>query len=366
MNSDSKIRHFLLKPLTRRSQRTFDWRIYSQALRRLDDRALGEVAVRQLRDVIASLRSKKHQRNDPVRARERVALAKALYASRRISRAQYVFFAVNPVEAIHEARHMDGGYKGELGPIERALEAVEKKHGLGPDQYWPRGQGPQEHVALNKRYEAVLDAKFRQALGEFGLDDLADLLGRAPAEFERLRERGRRAVFHNDEYIPAIQDVVIQYETEARRAAEVGAYSAAVTSLGAGVEGLLLLRCLRSRHKATRLAKALPTRLRPRSPEDPSRWSFEILIEVCLAAGWLRPIETSIAKYDAGGLAHFLRFMRNYVHPGRHARERPWSTTDESEYLDAAAIYAVMISLLGDVRQRKLASKAWLGSSCSP
>lgn len=353
-NINGKIRRFLLKPLSRRQQRASNQGLYFEALRRLDNRAIGENILGQLRNVLSSVRGNASSRDwkNPVQAKRQVALAKALYASRRISRQQYVFFAVLPVETVHEERIIHGHYE-ELKPINQALVRIEKEHGLATDEFWPREQGPPEHIQLNRRYEAILGEKFREALKEFGLDDLAVLLERSPAQFEQLRERGRRSVFHKEEYVLAVRDVVIQHEEEARQAAIAGAYSAAVTSLGAGVEGLLLLRCLRSRHKANRIAKRLPKRLRPRSPDDPSTWTFETLIEACLAAGWLAPIETSIARYDTAALAHVLRLMRNYVHPGRHARERPWSETDEHEYRDADAIYAVLISVLGNVRPKK-------------
>ncbi|HEY2615876.1 MAG TPA: hypothetical protein VGI78_00925 [Acetobacteraceae bacterium] len=38
--------------------------------------------------------------------------------------------------------------------------------------------------------------------------------------------------------------------------------------------------------------------------------------------------------------------MRNYVHPAKYARERPWSDPDEGEYQVAEAIY---VSLLATV-----------------
>lgn len=356
---DREVRRLSLKPLARRPRRASDLTTYLEALRRLDDRAIGEEILRQLRDVLSSLRSAARARDwkNPADAAKRVALAKALYASRKISKQQYVFFAASPVEAVHEGRHMDGFYDDELAPIREAIERIEEQHGLGPDEYWLRGQGPKEHTRLNKQYEAILETKFIETLREFDLHDLAALVEHSPTEFDQLRERGRRSVFHKDEYVLAIQDIVLQYETEAHQAASIGAYSAAVTSLGAGVEGLLLIRCLRSPHKAGRKAKTLAKRFRPRFPDDPSTWTFETLIEVCLAAGWLPPVETSIVRYDTAALAHALRLMRNYVHPGRRARERPWSEVDEREYRDAEAIYIVLISILGNVRRRRRGDK---------
>jgi hypothetical protein len=172
-------------------------------------------------------------------------------------------------------------------------------------------------------------------------------------EFDRLRERGRRSVFHHGEYVLALKDVISQSERDGRKAAEVGAYSAAITSLGGAVEGLLLLRCLRSPHKAVRIAKKLPRRLIPRQADDPTTWSFEVLVEVCFAAGWLPPLDSSIAQYDSSALAHRLRRLRNYVHPGKRARERPWAETDEREYEDVEAIYVLLDSTLAKVRRNQ-------------
>lgn len=185
------------------------------------------------------------------------------------------------------------------------------------------------------------------------MNDLAALWESAPDEFERLRERGRRSVFHQKDIIPAWRDVVVQYEDDARKAAAAGAYSAAITQLGAGLEGLLLLRCLRSKSKAQRLAASLPKRVRPTNPSDPTTWMFESLIETCFAAGWLPLVSTETAQYSPAGLAHLLRAMRNYVHPGRYARERPWSEVEERDFLDADAIYrTLMVVTLKPLRKQ--------------
>jgi hypothetical protein len=196
----------------------------------------------------------------------------------------------------------------------------------------------------------VLDRHFLETLREFGLNDLADLRERNPEEYERLWERGRRSVFHQDELILALRDIVVRYEEDAKRAASASAYSAAVTLLGAGVEGLLLLRCLRSKNKAGRTARELPRRYRPRYPDDPTTWNFDSLIEVCFRAGWLPPVATAVADYNPADLAHLIRRMRNHVHPGKHARDRAWIETDERDYRDAEAIYLILLSTLGHIK----------------
>jgi len=361
---DRRVKRALLKPLARRRQQVTDRKTLLAALDRLNNRALGE----ELLSEIVGMVSASHGDRDswswknPDAVRESVVLGQALYASRRISRQEYIFFAASPVEGIHESRWIDGEYE-ELQPIQQAIDAVLKESGLGPDEYWAIGEGPEKYTSLNDQYSAILEKNLLRTLREFGLNDLADLREQNPDGFEKLRERGRRSVFHKEEIVFAIKDIVVRYEEDARRAASAKAYSAAVTLLGAGVEGLLLLRCLRSKQKSLRVASTLPKRQRPRFPDDPTKWNFETLIDTCLAAGWLPPVSTPVAQYDPAGLAHTLRLMRNYVHPGRHARDRPWLETDEEDYKDAEAIYVTLLAAVLASRGRvKAGSKAQHGA----
>ncbi len=353
---EKDVRRFLLRPLSRR-QRAVDQRAIIAALDRLDHRAIGEDLVSQLRDVVSEARRDgKESWKNPEKAGKQVALARALYTSRRISTQEYVYFAVHPVEAAHEARWFDGHYELDLEPIDRAIKAIETS-GLTPSGDWVSDEAAGEYLRLSDQYSTALALRFVATLREFGLDDIADLHEQNRVEFKRLRERGRRSVFHRDELVPSLRDIVVRYEEDARKAAFAGAYSAAVTLLGAGVEGLLLLRCLRSKQKALRVAQELPKRLRSRlrNSEDPTEWTFEVLIEVCLRAGWLRPVSTQIADYDTASLAHLLRLTRNHVHPGKQARERPWLETDKRDYKDAEAIYLALLSTLGYIRREKSA-----------
>jgi hypothetical protein len=348
---ETDVRRHLLKPLRSRKYRAIGASTYLEALARLDERALGDELVKQLR---SALTPKQHGESKPswknaARAKDFVELAKALYASRRISTQEYVFYASNPVENVHSARWLDGYYDAELGPINVALDDIKKKYGLRPEEDWRRGEGPDEYVRLEDEYEKVVDGKLVETLKEFGLEDLAELSSKNAKEFDRLRERGRRTIFHSSELALAIRDVVLRYEEEARQAANASAYSAAIICIGAAIEGLLLLRCLRSKKKAKDISLKLPRRVRPKLIDDPTTWTFEALIEVCLNAGWLPPVETPLARYNVAALAHTLRLMRNYVHPGREARERPWSEADERDYQDASAIYVILFSRLGKI-----------------
>ena len=341
------IKRRLLKPVARRRRLMADRRGIMKALERLDTRAAGEEMLPELLDLVSTERRdrKAGSWGDPDRAKSSVALAEALYASRRISRQEYVFFASAPVEQVHEARWlMDKLSDDGLRKIRKKMDVLKKKYGLKQGEYWSRGGAPKDYQRLNDQYEATLEKGLIKTLREFGISDLADLRENNPVEFDRLRERGRRSVFHKNEIVPVLKDIVIQYEVDADRAASARAYSAAVTLLGAGLEGLLLLRCLRSKTKAILIAGSFPKRLRPQSPGDPTTWTFETLIETCHTAGWLPPVSTSLAQYNPAALAHILRRMRNFVHPARRARERPWSEADEDDYRDAESIYVILMS----------------------
>ena len=343
-----RVRRRTLPPLAERNSETGPDAVPS-ALSRLDDRATGEFVLAHLRKLLGidPDSEPKWDKDDPDYARKMLALTQALYSCRRLTTSEYVFYAAMVVDRIHGERWFGHQFEAELGPITAAMRSIEKREGLKSDEYWPVGEGPADHQALNAQYEAVLDAKTIDIFREFGLHDLADLKVNRLAEFDRLSERGSRALFHQDELIPAIRDVVARCEREAQSAALAGAYSAAITSLGAAVEGLLLLRCLKSPCKAAATAAALPRRARPRNLSDPTTWTFDNLIAVCDEAGWMPQIETEVAQYDPSGLAHILRGMRNYVHPGRYARQRPWTEPDEREYKDAEAIYILMLAIVG-------------------
>ena len=339
------IRRHLLRPLVRRSKKVVSAEGYSAALGQIESRATGEQLLDELRPSLKRDQGDEGQKSwtDVARVRKHIALVRVLYQSRRISKQQYVFQSSSFVEDVHEHRIIAGGYKDVLKPIEDAIDRIERKHRLKKGHYWPRGRGPKEHVELNRRYEEVTEAKFIEALLEFGLNDVADLRLNNRAKFDQMRERGRRSVFHSDEYVEALKDVVRQYEIEAEKAASVEAYSVAITALGAGLEGLVLLRCLRSPQKALKVAQLLPRRTRPHRDSNLQKWNFEVLIDVCLRAGWLPSVETPTLSFSTAGLAHLLRAMRNYVHPGRTARERPWLLPDDREYRDAAAIYTILL-----------------------
>ena len=255
-------------------------------------------------------------------------------------------------EGVNDGRIADDGYP-EIVELFTKIRAIEIAHGLAPGEYWANGEAPDEYVNMNSQFEAATEKRLIETFRELGAEDIASLYIADREEFDRRRERGRRAFFHKDEVLPALTDTVVRYELEARKAATAGAYTAAIALIGAAVEGLLVLRCLRSKTKAMTVAASLSRPKRPRPQEDPTKWKFDTLIETCLAAGWLPAISTTIATISPAGLAHSLRQMRNYVHPGKVATERPWVEADEIEYTMAESIYATISSTVTTTKRLK-------------
>jgi hypothetical protein len=266
----------------------------------LDARAIGSDSLDQVREMLPAMRKDLSAKPgffaEPEYIRQHLAVVKALYENRRSSWSEYVFLAGSMVEAAHEHKLMQRAYEAELAPIEAAMKEMRARHRLGEDEDFYLKEAPAAYRALNDRWEAVVEGHLLEDLRSFGLGDLATLYETDRTKYDHARERGRRAVHHKQELQHALRDIVVRYEEEARRAATLGAFTAAVTLLGAGVEGLLLLRCLRSKRKATRIAKGLPKEDRPGKPSDPLAWRFDHLISVCLRAGWLPRIDTGCGR----------------------------------------------------------------------
>jgi len=279
--------------------------------------------------------------SDPDQVAQQVWIAKTLFEARRISLSQYVFFASSPVEQLHESRIMDKYYPDLNALLDHPVDTYAPDDNVDPHRV-----AEQDSDELDELFSIRSNRHLVELLRNFSLADLADLFEMDREEFDRHRERGRRAVHHSKEFAAALKDVVLRYESDARRAAEAGAYSAAVTLLGAGLEGVLLLRCLKSRTKAQRIAKSLPKSQRPRHIDDPLSWSFDTLIAVCETCNWLPTFEAETRYFRTAGLAHAIRLMRNNVHPGRQIRESPWSETTERDYADAEGIYVLLLSVL--------------------
>lgn len=85
-----------------------------------------------------------------------------------------------------------------LEAISCEMEQIEEAHGLTEDEYWPIGEGPEDHRALDARWNEAADAIIAETFRAQGEGAMADLFEGDRAEFDRRFEVGRR-FFHSEE-----------------------------------------------------------------------------------------------------------------------------------------------------------------------
>ena len=343
-----RLERFLLRPLAAARTRRLTPREIRRAIARIDDVIVQDEALRsEHREYLERLGARDrhaHLWNSVTSVAAWVRLAHSMYRSLRISWAQYVFQVAIAVENLHEHRREEGQYDSDIGALTSELEALDES-GVDIDD--------RHYADLSEQLDDILDTKFALALREVGAAEVAAIYERDRSLFDELRERGRRSQHHQGHYTPALRDVVAEIQAEALVAAGAGNYRSAVTLLGAALEGILLMRCLRSATRAKRVAAELPRRLRGRATGEPQTWTFEILIEVVSRAGWLGPIESEVGAYRPEALAHSLRNMRNWIHPAREAAARPWQGVFEQDYELANALYTLVRAALGRSRSAR-------------
>lgn len=342
MEQDVKeiVREILLRPLTNRSS-PIDLPDFTYKSFALSDELVKDVAQLaasgELNKILAGY--------DDASIKKQVIIFNSLYLSGRMSWQEFVFTVLQSLEMLFERRYSQGKYQ-ELKRIEQDMRRVEKNHGLGKDDFWVISEAPPEYKKLDVEYTSLHKALFVNLLEEFELSELAELYRDDPEEFARIRERGRRHLSHKNEWELIIEDIVIRFEEDAKRAAGAKAFSAAVVLLGAALEGILLVRCLKSKNEAAKVSRKLPRKKRPRNPDDCISWTFNNLIEVCSSAGWLPQVSTDYGKLNSKELANFLRRLRNNIHPGRYCKDRPWIEIDKRDFIYTYSVYLVLLSEL--------------------
>lgn len=328
MDNDRRIARHHARPIGGRRGATASRARLLRAIAAIDDTLEGVQSLKGLVLAAEAVRKRKKagEASETEDARAWNAVADGLLRAQRISWAQYVFTVGSAAEGIRDDRLFRGDY-AEILPT------------------------TDESGANDVEYGRVLEQKLAEVLDELECTEIATLLRSAPAHYDELRERGRRFYFQKAQYEAALRDVVDQLYAGARAAANSAEYRAAITLLGASLEGHLLLRCFRSKHKARAVAAALPKRLRDRAGRDMRHWTFETLVEVCDKAKWFGTVDSEASVYNPAGLAHSLREMRNWIHPAREALNRPWQGVYAKDFELARALYLVaLVALRGGRR----------------
>jgi hypothetical protein len=297
-------------------------------------------------DTLAEVLLERQRRGFDDRSARTAGLIRLTQAARiagRISFEQYVATAGHMAEHVHEGRWMDGAYDAALAPHKAAMRIAEECAGLTEGQAFDLQSAPEKYTAANAAFDSILDAHFVEVLLEFDLTDIVELWQRDQGEYRRLCEIGRTKYRTAVTPVAAVSALISVYEEEAGKCERASAYHSACAMLGAAAEARLLERAL-SDPAVTELARLSISARAPRK-QNPLTWTFEQLVVVALAAGWIGTISDDGGDYDffVGGLLTELRRMRNYVHAGRACIEKPLEVLTKHEVEDARATYGSLI-----------------------
>ena len=277
-----------------------------------------------------------------------IDLADALLTSGRITASEYLIYATFGLEYRHDQRWLDGDYP-EIANLSAKLNKIEKQYGLKDDEYWLNKDQPQEARILNDEYSDALDLRYERLLREFELHDIADLWGKNRKEYDRQREIGRRSIFEKGNHLAAIQASILVYEKEAQLSARAGAFYAGSVMLGSAAEARILEAVLIYPNIISTALGEMRSQDKPKNL-NPLHWSLEHLISVADHAGWITVIENHEVGISVRKWLASLRELRNLLHAGRHARDKPHVLISQAEYTDAQLGYcALKISLANNL-----------------
>ena len=142
------------------------YRSFAQKLERISQTKSSRKNQRRLSDVEAEAEAEAKVWLDTVGSAEAAGVLNPSYR---------FLLTLCPIERVHDKRCLGGLYESDLCDIKAGIDAIREREGLDDDEYWPIGEGPEDWEELEEQYSEVLDRKFEETLGEYGLDDIADL-----------------------------------------------------------------------------------------------------------------------------------------------------------------------------------------------
>lgn len=77
-----------------------------------------------------------------------VVLAQTMLGPGKITASELLLFSTFAVEAVHTKRWLDQAYQ-EIEQLSAEIRKIERAEGLTPEQYWRKGDGPEEHQRLS-------------------------------------------------------------------------------------------------------------------------------------------------------------------------------------------------------------------------
>src|SRR5699024_1945774 len=273
-------------------------------------------------------------------SRRMLQFVKAKRKSGGLSFPNYIFRAAFYVIEIHENRWLNHQYDEELNPISQKMKEIEKENGLKEDEYWPLDEGPDEWRELNNEYNRVLYQKLSKVFKEIGFEDIADLIKKDKAKYDKLYEEGRKNTFNETSEIEKLSAIIDKYKREAQISIESKAYYASAILSGAAIEALLLREVLKKPEQVSEVIDSLPQKNKPKS--DPKKWRLYDLINIAERADWLPKIQIKDDIFLLDALAHVVRALRNFLHPGRVLREKATIGIEKSEAELANSVLVVL------------------------
>ena len=128
-----------------------------------------------------------HARTSPALTARLVAAAQFLRGDGAID-AEVAFALI--ATFVDEAHHALAEADSEFKAVDARIDAIERAHGLGEDEFWHVWEGPPEWTAANAEWDRLFAAVPVKFLTRHGEPEMAQLLGTNEVEFRRREDEG--------------------------------------------------------------------------------------------------------------------------------------------------------------------------------
>jgi hypothetical protein len=262
---------------------------------------------------------------------------KLLRATLRITEEQEKIFRIRLINYYLNANEQTQQRDPDLKRIEEEMEAIRKNFGLSLDDDGKLDEGPPEYQELNRQYDEILVAKREATFRELGEEDLLPFDGEIhelPVE-EKLH-LFEAAIDKSEDNQARLEKLLLRYKNEFALSAQAGAYYAACGLIGACLETLLLLMCLRDAEKTKNARKKFITEKKIRSslPEDVLKWGLKDLIDFSRESGYI--------DNEVAAVMNVIQYHRNLLHPARYLQDVEFGHIGHEEYKFTKAIYTLV------------------------
>lgn len=246
---------------------------------------------------------------------------------------------------IHEKRWMDGVYKSETGAIEKRIKEIERENGLAENQFWRRGEGPEEYIKLNAEYDKIYDQAGIEAYKECLSPKTLGFLNKNWSAYERASEIGRKSIFERKRKRTigkaSIGILIKNFERESRVCAKSKAYYSACVMRGAATEALLLEMAIQNEESVIKAMEELRRKKEIRS-QNLKRLTLDELLKIAKYLEWLPQYKYKERLFDLPWWAELIKDTRNAIHPGRIVDAERITMVTKSDYNTVTAVYNLL------------------------